>query len=388
MWSGAICTSALALLIEYHDIFSLEPGELECTSLVKHEIKGFDDKPFEERFQRIPPPMVEEVRAHMRQMLEVGTIHPSQSPWFNAVMLVRKKDRGLHFCIDFCKLNARTKKILIHCPHIQEANESLVGVRYFSCLDLKVGFWQIAMDKASEQFMAFVVENLGFFKCEHMPFGLCNAPASFHRLMQNCLGELNLMYCLIYLDDMIVFSKTEEEHVQHLHVMQKCFCEHNLKFKLNKCKFFCNEINYLAHHVSKEGILPSKENIKAMTEFAWPQTYTEIWAFLGLVGHYQWMIRRFACVVQPVHKHLSGEVASKKSGWVTLTSDAQIAFETLKKACLETPVLVLLTLISHFSWKPMLASQEWGGGSVITKTCWWAIPPCCICQPLPDQPWA
>ena len=104
--------------------------------------------------------------------------------------------------------------------------------------------------------------------------------------MQNCLGKLNLIYCLIYLDGMTVFSKTEEEHLQCLHVVFDCFQEHNLKLKLSKCEFFHNEINYLAHHVSKEGILPSKENLKAVAEFVPPQTHTKIQAFLGLAGHY------------------------------------------------------------------------------------------------------
>ena len=121
-------------------------------------------------------------------------------------MLVRKKDGGLCFCIDF------HKKDSYPLSHRQEAIESHVGAGYFSCLDLKVGFWQIAMDKVSKQYMAFTVGNLRFFKCEHMPFGLCNAPATFQRLMQNCLGELNLTYCLIYLDDMIVLSNSKEEH--------------------------------------------------------------------------------------------------------------------------------------------------------------------------------
>ena len=153
------------------------------------------------------------------------------------------------------------------------------------------------MDKASKQYTTFTVGNLGFFKCEQMPFGLCNAPATFQRLMQNCLGELNLMYCLIYLDDMIVFSKTEEEHLCCLCVVFECFQEHILNLKPSKCEFFHNEINYLVHHVSKEGIQPSKENLKAEAEFAPPQTYTEIWAFLGLVGDYQWFIKGFACMV-------------------------------------------------------------------------------------------
>ena len=141
---AATCT----LLAEYHDIFSLEPGELGCTELVKHKIKLIDDEPFKERFWRIPPLMVGEVHAHVKEMLEAGTISQSQSPWCNTVVLVHKKDRGLHFCIDFHKLNARTKKDTYPLPWIQEAIKDLDGTGYFSCLHFKGGFWQITMDEA------------------------------------------------------------------------------------------------------------------------------------------------------------------------------------------------------------------------------------------------
>ena len=129
-----------ALLAEYHNIFSLEPGQLGCTDLVKHEIRVVDNELFKETFQRIPPPMVDEVHAHVKEMLEAGTICPSQSPWCNAVVLVHKKDQGLHFCIDFCKFNARTKKDSYPLPQIHESIKSLVGAGCFSCLDLKVDF--------------------------------------------------------------------------------------------------------------------------------------------------------------------------------------------------------------------------------------------------------
>ena len=142
--------------------------------------------------------MMDEVQAHVKEMLEVGNICPSQSPWCIAVILVCMKDRSLCFCIDFHKLNARTKKDSFLLPWIQEAIESLVGAGHFSCLDLKAGFWQIVMDDASKKYTVFTVGNLGFFECECMPFRLCDAPATFQSLMQNCLGELNLQYCLIY----------------------------------------------------------------------------------------------------------------------------------------------------------------------------------------------
>ena len=152
-------------------------------------------------------------------MSDSGAICPSQSAWCNAAVLFQKKDRGLCFCIDFCCLNACMKKDSNPLPRIQEALESLVGTGHFSCLDLKSGFWQIKMDESLKQYTVFTVRNLGFFECNYMPFGLCNTPATFQWLMQNCLGYLNLIYCLIYPDDLVVFSHTAEEHLHHLHVV-------------------------------------------------------------------------------------------------------------------------------------------------------------------------
>ena len=130
-----------------------------------------------------------------------------------------RRTAGLWFCIDFCWLNACMKKDSYPLPRIQEALESLVGAGHFSCLDLKSGFWQIKMEEASKQYTTFTVGNLGFFKCDCMPFGLCNALVTFQWLMQNWLGKLNLIYCLIYLDNLIVFLQTAKEHLHQLCVM-------------------------------------------------------------------------------------------------------------------------------------------------------------------------
>ena len=143
------------------------------------------------------------------------------------------------------------------------------------------------MDEALKQYTAFTVGNLGFFECDRMPFGLCNVPATFQWLMQNCMGEVNFVYCLIYLDDLIVFSHTTEVHLHQLCVVFNCLREYNLKLKLSKCSLFKEEINYLAHKVSKAGVHPSGIDVKAIAEYAPPKTYTEIRAFLGLVGHYR-----------------------------------------------------------------------------------------------------
>ena len=184
-------------------------------------------------------------------MLESGAIRPSQSTWCNVVVLMQKKDGSLQLCIDFCCLNTHMKKDSYPIPRIQEALESLVGAGHFFCLDPKSGFWQIKMEEASKQYTACTVGNLGFIEGNRMSFGLCNVPATFQWLMQNCLSELNLIYCLIYLDGLIVFLQTAEEHLHLLHVVFDQLREYNLKLKPSKCSLFKGEINYLAHQVSK-----------------------------------------------------------------------------------------------------------------------------------------
>ena len=194
-------------------------------------------------------------------MIEAGAIHPSQSLWCNVVVLVEKKDGTLCFCVYFRHLNTQMKKDSYPLPHIQEALESMAGSVHFSSMDFKSDFWQIKMASESQQYMASMVGNLGFYEFTHMPFGLCNTLATFQHLMQNTLGELNLMYCVIYLDDVIVFGHTKEEHLECLHIVFKRFQEFNLKLKPSKCSFFQLEIVYLAHHVSQQGILPSQDNV-------------------------------------------------------------------------------------------------------------------------------
>ena len=250
-WTPELVNAAHWLLAEYHDVFSLDPAELGCTHSTEHIIKVTDDTPFNEQFRWIPLLLVEELKNHLKEMLESGTIRPSQSAWCNAMVLVHKKDGSLHFFINFCHLNAHTEKDSYPLPRIQEALESLVGTGHISCLDLKSRFWQIKMEEASMQYTTFTVGNLWFFECDCMPFELCNALATFQWLMQNYMGELNLIYCLIYLDDLIVFSWTAEEHLHWLCVIFNWLREYNLKLKPLKCSLFKEEINYLAHQVSK-----------------------------------------------------------------------------------------------------------------------------------------
>ena len=346
----------------YHDIFTLEGNELDCTSAIEHEICIKNSEPFKERFWHIPPPLLEEVRTSLRDMLEAGVIHPSQSPWYNAVFLVQKKDGTLCFCVDFRCLNVQMKKDSYPLPHIQEALESMVGLAHFSSMDFKSGFWQIKMAPESQQYMAFTVGNLRFYEFTCMPFGLCNVAATFQCLTKNTLGELNLMYCVIYLDDVIVFGHMEEEHLEHLCIVFKRFWESNLKLKPSKCSFFQSEIVYLAHHISRWGILPSQDNMRAMEEFPMPETYMQVCAFCRLAGHYQRFIKGFANIAHPLYDVLGKEV---KMGPVDLPPEAWEAVNILKRKVQSMPVLVFPDFDKPFLLE-MDASKE-GLGAVLSQ---------------------
>ena len=199
---------ARQLLMEYHSIFSLDKNEMGCTNATEHIIKLTKSDPFKEWFQCIAPPLIEEVREHIQEMLDGRAIHPSNSPWCNAIVLVRKKDGTLRFCIDFRWLNDRMEKDSNPMLKMIDTMETMLGSKFFSMMDLKSGFWQVKMAEDSRPYTAFTLGSLGVYEFLRMPFGLCNAPVTFQCLMQNCLGELNLTYTLIYLNNIVVFSES------------------------------------------------------------------------------------------------------------------------------------------------------------------------------------
>ena len=158
------------------------------------------------------------------------------------------------------------------------------GSKYYTTVDLLSGFWQMPMEESLKQYTAFTVGMLGFFQCECMPFGLCNALTTFQQLMTNCLRELNYSTCLVYLDDVVIYSSTQEGHLKHLQAVLEQFLLHGLKLKPSKCEFFKEKIEYLGHGVSLKGVWPSRDNLKAITKYPEPTTHTAIKGFVGLVS--------------------------------------------------------------------------------------------------------
>ena len=195
------------------------------------------------------------------------------------------------------------------------------------------------MDKESKQYTAFTLGSMGLYECESMPFRLCNAPPTFQRLMQNCLGELNLTYCLIYLDDVIVFSEMPEDHPRECEWSQSPLRTWP-QLKPSKCDVFKLKINYLAHHVSQKGVLPSQKNLESIAQCPPPDTYTKVKSFVGLVGHYRCFIKGFANIAAPLYDLTSGDNKDKKSEHVDLSPEALEAFDRHKAACLQAPILV------------------------------------------------
>ena len=250
-WTEEQKNRVKSIIEKYSFLFAMNSLDLGRTDLVKHHIELKDYTPIKDRYRRIPPHQYEEVRKHLKEMLDIGAIRRSNSPWASPVVLVRKKDGSLRFCIDLRKLNARTVKDAYSLPRIEDALDSLNGACIFTSLDLKSGYWQVELDEDSIPLTAFTVGPLGFYECVRMPFGLTNTPATFQRLMESCLGELHLDWCIIYLDDIIIFSKTPDDHITRLEGVFEKLAKAGLKLKPSKCEFFRSSLKYLGSHSFK-----------------------------------------------------------------------------------------------------------------------------------------
>ena len=342
-WPEKLQQDAKDMLKRNAQVFSKDDMDMGRTKLVKHHIKLTDPAPFKEAYRRIPPQMYDEVKAHIQEMLDLGAIRPSNSPWASAIVLVRKKDGRLRFCIDLRRLNNRTVKDAYSLPRIESILDSLGGAQIFTTLDLKAGYWQVEMAEECKAYTAFTCGPLGFYECDTMPFGATNAPATFQRLMHDCLGDLNMNWCIVYLDDIIIFSDTKEEHIKRLEAVFQKLMAAGLKLKPTKCFFFRDEIEYLGHVVSGKGISTNPKKIEAVTKWPTPKTVYDVRSFLGFVGYYRRFIKNFSKITKPIREVITGlENQSKRAAKKThieWTDIADSAFETLKTMCVNTPIL-------------------------------------------------
>ncbi|KAL2098386.1 hypothetical protein ACEWY4_007593 [Coilia grayii] len=221
------------LLQRFHGVFASHDGDLGCTDLISHQIPLVDDVPVRQRYRRIPPSEYEMAKAHINQLMEAQIIKESCSPYASPIVLVRKKDGSLRMCVDYRQLNARTRKDAFPLPRIEESLDSLAGARWFSTLDLASGYHQVPVAEGDRAKTAFCTP-FGLFEWQRMPFGLCNAPATFQRLMERIFGDQQCQTLLLYLDDIVVFSSSVDQHLERLELVLGRLQQEGLKAKLSK----------------------------------------------------------------------------------------------------------------------------------------------------------
>lgn len=321
-----LCT----LLLKWKDAFANHDEDFGRTDLVQHRIHTGDAAPIRERYRPLPPLMYKEMKGLLVEMLEKGVIRESCSPWAAPIVLVKKKDGNWRFCVDYRKLNAVTHKDAFPLPRIEETLTNLTRAEWFSTLDLASGYWQVEMDPQDREKTAFTTP-LGLFEFERMPFGLCNAPATFQRLMQQCLSGQMAESLLVYLDDIIIYSPDFSSHLQHLDEVIQRLLRHGLKLRLDKCKLLQQEVKFLGHVVDHSGVRPDPDKISSVSNWPVPSTIRQVRAFLGLAGYFRRFVSGFAKIARPLNNLLTGIPANKKSETrrVQWSSECQAAFDAL-----------------------------------------------------------
>ena len=264
-----------------------------------------------------------EDRAALEKLQSQGTTRPSNSPWAVPLVFVRKRDGSVRPCVDFRQLNDRTKKDAFPIPRTQDCLDALEGSVFFSTLDITSAYNQIPIRDEDIPKTAFVTK-YGLYEFITMPFGLCNAPATFQRLMEIALGGLQWSTCLIYLDDVTVFSKTFREHLSRLEQVLERIHSAGLKLKPRKCHLFESEVTFLGHVLSQDGLRPNPDNIQKLMDWPVPGNVTEVRGFLGLGNYYHRFVHNYSQIAQPLidltHK-------GKSFNW---SLDCQKAFDTIK----------------------------------------------------------
>lgn len=362
----------LKLCKKFYDIFYKEGDCLTFTNEIKHRIKTTDDTPVYAKSYRYPFIHKEEVKKQISSMLEQGIIKHSYSPWSSPVWIVPKKmdasgKQKWRLVIDYRKLNEKTISDRYPIPNITDILDKLGKCMYFSTLDLASGFHQIEMHSKDIAKTAFTVEG-GHYEYIRMPFGLKNAPSTFQRVMDNVLTDLVGKICLVYLDDIIIFSTSLQEHIENLQLVFEKLQKSNFKIQLNKSEFLKNEIAYLGHIVTTSGIKPNPEKIQVIQNFPIPRTQKEIKRFLGLLGYYRKFIKDFAKLAKPFTECL------KKGRKIDLNEKYIETFEVCKHILTNDPILqypdfsqpfILTTDASKFAIGAVLSQGQIGNDKPI-----------------------
>lgn len=328
----------LEVCSEYSDIFFLEGDTINCTEAVQHEIKTpSGTQPIYQKPYRLPYAQKEEINEQIKQLEQNGIIVPSESPWNAPLLIVPKKadasgNKKYRVVVDFRKLNNITVGDAFPMPDITSILDQLGKAKYFSCLDLASGYHQIPIHPMDMEKTAFSTDK-GHYEFNRMCFGLKGAPATFQRLMNRVLNGINGSRAFVYLDDIIVISTTLKEHITRLREVFDRLRKFNLQLQPPKCEFLRNEVNYLGHVITENGVKPDPKKIECLVNYPIPTNAKEVKSFLGLVGYYRKFIQDFSKKAKPLNDLL-------KQNQLYIWSDlCQDAFEFFKRVLTTEPLL-------------------------------------------------
>ena len=319
------------LLIDFQNIFAKDDTDLGCFVGVEHKIDTGDAKPIKQPMRRVPLAFTGEEEKHLQKMLDYKVIQPSASEWSSPSVLIRKRDGDIRWCIDFRAINQVTRKDAYPLPLIEQCLDALAGIVFMSTLDMNSGYWQLLLAIADRCKTAFQTKD-GLFEFLRMPFGLCNAPATFQRAIQLVFRGMTWREVLTYLDDINVLGRGFEDHLQNLRKAFERLQENNLKLKPKKCKFFQTEVPFLGKLATQKGLAVDPKKVEAVVSWPVPTCRKEVESFLGFVNYHRNHIKDYAQLAAPLY-----DITGKKEfHW---DEPQQSAFEALREALVCAPVL-------------------------------------------------
>ncbi|XP_073033805.1 uncharacterized protein [Primulina eburnea] len=325
----------IPIVQEFPDVFPEElPGEIPDRE-VEFEINLVPGAaPISKAPYRMAPAELKELKEQLQELLEKKQVRPSASPWGAPVLFIKKKDGSMRLCIDYRELNKITIKNKYPLPRIDDLFDQLKGAKVFSKLDLRSGYHQLKVKAEDIPKTAFRTR-YGHYKFTVMPFGLTNAPAAFMDLMNRIFKPYLDKFVVVFIDDILVYSPSEEEHGEHLRLTLQTLREKELYAKFKKCEFWLKSVAFLGHIISEQGVSVDPKKVEAIKGWPQPKTVTEVRSFLGLAGYYRKFVEGFSSIAIPLTK------LTQKNSKFIWNEACEKSFETLKTKLSSTPVLIL-----------------------------------------------
>lgn len=346
-----------SVLYEFSDILRSEEEAIGETTLIEHDIELDDDHPVRVRPRPIPFHLRATVAEQLSKMLSLGIVQESSSPWSSPILMVPKANGKYRFCVDFRRLNEKTKKDGTPVPRIDEVLAEVGRAKIFSTLDLLSGFWQVPLTKRAQSYTAFSVGNR-HYEFTKMAFGLTGAPLTFARLMRKVLAGVENV--AVYGDDIIIFSDTQDDHMKHVRQVLQRVKQAGLVLKAEKCHFGKEEVNFLGHKISAGKVMPLPEKVESVRRFARPSSKKQLMSFIGLAGFYRRFVPNFSSIVAPLYDLTKGG-ASWRWG-----DREEKAFEEIKSKLCESPVVLQLPDVRS-TFEVSTDASEVGLGAVLSQ---------------------